>query len=156
MKLISIFLLNMYGSSLWDLSSTEAERLWTMWNTTIRSLFGLHFATHRHITEAVAATSHLKVKLCRRFQKFMSKLASSTNPIVHKLFSLQVGDLRSSFGRNSEMVKKQNSVVYQCPPGDEWKIHMTLELLDIRALNQEVAGFNSHTLSLMLDWICTA
>ena len=117
-KLINISLLHMYGSSLWDLSSPESDRLWTMWNDTIRSIFGLHFATHRFITEAVAETLHLKVKLCNRFRKFMNKLKVSTNPLVSKLFSLQAGDLRSTFGRNCAMVNSfiadsEHTLVYQ-------------------------------------------
>ena len=44
--LINVFLLHMYGSSLWDLSGQESDRLWT----TIRAIFGLHLPEQEYFT----------------------------------------------------------------------------------------------------------
>ena len=88
-KLIVIYFVHFYGHCLWDLSSEDAEGLWTLWNTTVRNVFELPYATHKFILEQIACTTHLKKKLYARFAKFRAKVRSSANPLVANLCSLQ-------------------------------------------------------------------
>ena len=41
-KVISVYATSFYGSSVWDLCSKRAEKLYTSWNVMVRNVFGLN------------------------------------------------------------------------------------------------------------------
>ena len=53
LKLYNIYCCSFYGSSIWDLSSKCASKLYTAWNTAIRILFNVPRDKHRNMIDNV-------------------------------------------------------------------------------------------------------
>ena len=155
-KLIDIYLIHMYGSNLWDLSSVYADSMWKTWNATVRGLYNLPYATHRFILEAIAETEHLKLKLYRRFNRFKDKIRSSANPLVTNLYDIQHQDLRSVFGRNCHIVTQMPiDTVYSVPADEGWRVTSASDLLEARDNPQTLPGFTEAEISTLLIDICS-
>ena len=133
-KLISIYLTSFYGSSLWDIFSDAAERLYKSWNIMTRISFNITRETRTFFIEPITESSHLKQKLMKRFIKFHKTLSDCDKPHVRYLKSIQEKDSRSTFGKNVMNISNEfggesiemidiNSFVYSpVPEGEEWKI----------------------------------
>ena len=100
MKLVSIYLSSFYGSNLWDLYGDKCQKLYSSWNIMVKMFFDLPRNTHRNLIEAVSSTSHLKIKLIKRFKKFFHTLDKCDKPHLKYLHNIQKEDVRSVYGRN--------------------------------------------------------
>ena len=145
MKLVSIYLTSFYGSNLWDLFGDSAERLYSSWNIMVRYCYDIPRTSHRYLIEPISGTTHLKVKLIKRFNQFYKTLFTCDRPNLKYLANLQKSDYRSTFGRNVRNIcldsKVENisdvdisDVSYvSVPDEEEWRIPLVKELLEIRA-----------------------
>ena len=145
MKLVSIYLTSFYGSNLWDLFGDSAERLYASWNIMVRYCFDIPRTSHRYLIEAISGTSHLKVKLIKRFNQFYKSLFTCDRPNLKYLANLQKSDCRSVFGRNVRNICQYSQVEHisdvnisdvsyvSVPVEEEWRIPLVKELLEIRA-----------------------
>ena len=143
-KLVKIYLLHLYGSSLWDIFSDASIPLWTEWHKLIKSMFHLPFATHRYLLRDLVDCDHPKALIMKRFVKFSNKLSSSNNVHIRKLHNLQHHDQRSIYGRNTRGIcnllgvlnlDDVDSASISCipvnpvPPGEEWRVSILQDLL---------------------------
>ena len=104
------------------------------------------FGTHRYILHAFSNRPPLEVSFSRRFIKFCAQITNSNKPEVLHLYHKQKYDLRSTFGRNFSNIilnKKNYYLNYTCPVGDEWKIPMIKELLEIKNNNRTLDFFTT-------------
>ena len=60
MKLMTIFATSFYGSCLWDLQSSECDRIFKSWNVTVRNVFGVTPTSHKYLVEPLAGTPHAR------------------------------------------------------------------------------------------------
>ena len=144
MKLVSIYLSSFYGSNLWDLYSDYADRLYKSWNVMVRMFFNIPRDTHRNLIAPISSTSHLKIKLVKRFIKFYQSIEKCDKPHLKYLLSKQKNDVRSVFGRNVRnnydeagtdnisLVNLDNIHYEPLPNEDYWRIPLVKELLDAR------------------------
>ena len=102
LTLTNTYLLSLYGSNIWDLSSGDSERVDIMWNNFVRQIFGLPRDTHRFIIENITDGTHIRVKLLKRFRNFYCQLKNSGKEEVQQLMRLTKQDNRSVFGRNCQ------------------------------------------------------
>ena len=100
MKLVSIYLLNLFGCVLWDIYATSADKLDTAWQRIVRTSFSLPMTTHKYLLNDIVDCSHIKNVIKQRFIKFAERIASSENPHVRLLHQYQKSDWRSTYGRN--------------------------------------------------------
>ena len=117
MRLVQIYLSSMYGSNLWDLFSTSAEKLFVSWNVLLKTTFSLPwqplpYATHRYILNNLCDIPHLRISLLKRFVKFYSKLKDCMKPEIIHLFHLQEFDPRSVFGSNCRNLCREWGVLH--------------------------------------------
>ena len=145
MKLVSVFLTSFYGSNLWDLFGDSAERLYSSWNIMVRYCFDIPRTSHRYLIEPISGTTHLKVKLIKRFNQFYKTLFTCDRPNLKYLANRQKSDYRSVFGRNVRNICQESqvevipevdisNVAYVSVPIEEkWRIPLVKELLEIRA-----------------------
>ena len=63
MKVFNIYCTSFYGSGLWDLYSSDCQRLYTAWNVAVRQAFQVPNTTHRYLIESISGCSHPKVML---------------------------------------------------------------------------------------------
>ena len=164
-KLIRIYLLHLYGGTLWDIFSDGAIQLWTTWHTTVKSLFNLPRATHRYLLNHLVTCDHIKKTLMKRFIKFSGLITASSSPQVSLLHKLQSKDWRSTYGRNCmniireaqvrfmEEVNIQNIVINPIPPGEEWRLHLLDNLMEER---DSTSGFlTTQQIDAVIDEVCT-
>ena len=76
-KLLDTYATSFYGSSLWDLMSNEAEKLYRSWNVMVRNFLNLDKKTHRSLIEPLSGHLHLKTMLLSRFVRFHKGLVNS-------------------------------------------------------------------------------
>ena len=164
MKLTNIYLSTFYGSSLWDLSHANSNKLWTTWNTLIRTTYNLNFRTHCYITTSIYKGNHLKTKLLTRFINFYKLIAKSDKSTIKTLMSKQRDDLRSSFGRNCRFIQNmcnvpnikdacvKNIPIYPVPEGEQWRLNIIQELLNTDLM---IPGVDNTNRKVMLDELCT-
>ena len=167
LMLINVYLLSLYGSSLWDLGAVVTDKVNKTWNSLIRQIFSLPLQTHRYMLNSISEVRHLKVRLMNRFKNFYMQLKNSNRAEVLHLLRLQERDLRSVFGRNCSLVcnlthslsvsdADLNSIsVHPVPVGEEWKCEFLKELLSVRRGDGTVANFTQQELDELIHFICT-
>ena len=164
MKLIQTYLLSLYGSQLWDIYSTEANKLSTVWHQIIKWEFKLPYATHRYLIHDVAKCNHIKLRIIKNFLNFHQKIQSCDNPNIRLLYNLQCGDMRSTFARNTRNICRDAGVtsiklvdptailINPVPAAEAWRVPLLQDLLDSRVNNQ---GFLSEEeLKQMVHQVC--
>ena len=70
---------HLYGSQLWDLFSTEANRLEKTWNISQRIMLDIPRNTHRFFIEPLTETQHIKFSLLKRFVTFVKASSRPQN-----------------------------------------------------------------------------
>ena len=141
------------------------------WNTTFRIMFNLSFGTHRFFVQAVSRKLHVKKVLLKRFLGFLSQIQKSRKKLPAKLLKQIEHDTGSTTGSNLRKIlllvgkhtieeisiKDQDRYEY-CPiqPGDEWKVNMVRELIEVRENNLNVEHFTAEELEEVLEHICTS
>ena len=164
MKLINIYLLSLYGAPLWDIYSTEANKLWATWHRTIKYQFKLPLPTHRYLLHSVAKCDHLRIRIIKQFVKFQQKIRESTNPYIALLHRVQCSDMRSTYGRNIryichdagvatiEQVDVSRINVNPVPAEEEWRVPMLKDLL--RTREENLGLINTQEFDWMLNLVC--
>jgi hypothetical protein len=89
-KLLQMYGCSFYGSCLWDLYSTQAEKLFTSWNIAIRKLFKLPRRTHTRFIEPISGIPHVRYTLKLRYINFVQSLMKSNNELVQNLLKYSI------------------------------------------------------------------
>ena len=138
------------GGALWDIYSTEANKLSATWHRIIKQEFKLPLATHRYLLNSVSQCVHLRLKVVKQFLNFQQKISNSANPNIALLHRLQCSDMRSVYGTNIRNICRDAGVqsinqvdvssmlVNPVPAGEEWRIPL---LQDLRESVKENPGF---------------
>tara|TARA_B110000196_G_scaffold307115_1_gene306393 strand:+ start:336 stop:1349 length:1014 start_codon:yes stop_codon:yes gene_type:complete len=163
-KLVKIYLLHLYGSSLWDIFDGGSTQMWTAWHKLLKITFNLPLPTHRHLLNELVECDHPKKLVIKRFVKFSSNLANSNNLHIRRLHNLQKADMRSCYGRNIRNICRQarvndislvdfsDIIINPVPEGEEWRADMMRALLVER---ESPRGFLSELeVCQMLTAVC--
>ena len=165
LSLVQTYLTSMYGSNLWDLYHSSADKLYTAWNFLRKNTFNLPYATHRYILYNISEKTHLRVALFRRFINFYKKLELCSKPEIVHLFSLQKLDQRSVLGRNctklcreynvttvNEIHKNDVSMPILMDDSQKWRIPFLHDLLHLR--DQPQCDIPQNDILQIIDYIC--
>ena len=170
-KLLKIYCTSFYGSSLWDIFSSDVDRLFKSWNVSIRNIFNVPYTTHRYFIEPLSDCPHPKTMLSSRFIKFTQSLASSSKPSVSYLARLVKNDNRTLMGKTLSRISRETNVtkasltslvvtksmVYFPVPDDQmWRIDILKELLNVKQQSLLLGQFNLDETSTMINYICTS
>ena len=109
-KLLNIYTTSFYGSSLWDIFSTDCERLYKSWNVTIRQVFGVDRCTHRYLIETISNSMHPKVMLSSRYVAFYRSISKSTKFPVRLLARFFKADKITVLGKTLETLCNMQAV----------------------------------------------
>ena len=168
MKLINVYTASFPGSNLWDLFSSDSERLYKAWNVAVRLAYNVPNTTHRYLISPLSSAHHLKVMLTSRYINFMKSLQASTKYVVRVLLSICVNDLRTVMGRTlstlarlcecnvsalSASAVKSTLEYFPVPVGEEWRVQILKELINHEV---EVPGFSSEELREITEYVCTS
>ena len=169
MKLLSIYVTSFYGSNIWNLYSPEVTKIFSSWNVTIRRVFNLPRTTHRYFIVPLSNSSHPKTMLCSRMVKFWQCLRNSKKGSVRYLANLMYNDRRSLMGRSVtniavdcrtdrsslDLGSLKNMSYFPPPLGEEWRIPLAKELIEIRDGKLDVSGVSREAIEEMIDEVCT-
>ena len=171
LKLIDTYAISCYGSSLWNLQSKDAEKLYNSWNVLIRNLLNVDRKTHRFLVEPMSAHLHLKTLLMARFVSFHKGLLKSHKFTVRFLARMLENDQRTVHGKTLEYlldqcklstvndltprIVKKTLKFESVPPELDWQVSLAKELLDIRRGGLVIDGFTKEETDLMLNYVCT-
>ena len=169
-KLLKVYCTSFYGSSLWDIYSSDVDRLYKSWNVSIRNIFNVPYTTHRYLIEPMSDCPHPKTMLSSRYVKFAQSLVSSSKPSVSYLARLVRNDNRTLMGRTLSKMSRETdvdkasmtssivgkSLKYFPVPGDQmWRIDILKELLCVKRQLLSIDGFNFAQNNNMIDFLCT-
>ena len=158
------------GSPLWDLFGTGALTLESSYNRSVKVMLDLPYATHRSLIQPLTGDQHIKLVLIRRFVGFMEKIQNSGKSALQMLRMEAMKDVRSVTGSNLrnimllvgktrvEDVKLEDLDLLSYFPLDElerWKIPMINQIVDIKAGQMELPGFELEELEDILHHLCT-
>ena len=167
----SIYNSSFSGSSLWNLFSKESEMLENSWNTSFRIMFGLSRCTHRYFVEPVSGKVHVKNMLLKRFLSFLNQIEKSKKKLPKRILRYVMKDTRSTTGSNLrkmmllfgkvkvEDITESDVDAFKyaaVPPGDEWRVELVKEIIEIRNSNLEVENFDEEELNEVLNYLCTS
>ena len=167
MKILNIYAVSFHGSGLWDLFSSNCERVYKAWNVAVRMAWNVPRTTHRYLIEGISGCLHPKAMLASRLVKFAQQLRSSTKMGVRVLASLAVSDQRCVLGRTMMRLSRECSTnmsaltpalvkenfSYNENPEERWRLGPILELLDDKLM---IPGFTKEEQSAILDDLCTS
>ena len=168
-KILNIYAVSFYGSGLWDLFSTDCERLYRAWNVAVRHAWNVPNTTHRYLIESISGSLHPKVMLASRYFGFAKAMLDSPKYPVRVLARLSSTDHRTVMGRTLsqigrecglagwDMVKlssvriKEKMKYFAVPLNETWRTGFLSELLD----NQlEIPGLNNDEIQEMVSYLC--
>ena len=100
MKIVHIYATSFYGSSLWNYSSKEADKLFTSWNILVRQVFGVPNTTHRYLIESMSKSTHLKAVIYKRYLSFLHSVVDSKKDCLSSLGKKMLIDCGSITNKN--------------------------------------------------------
>ena len=99
-KINQIYNSHFTGSPLWNLFSAESLRLESSYNRSVKIMFDLPYATHRHLIEPITGAKHVRTVLVSRFLGFIEQVRRSDKMVPKLLLSHISQDVRSTTGLN--------------------------------------------------------
>ena len=134
-------------------------------------MFDLPRDTHQYFVEAISGRPHLKTMLIKRFLSFIEQIKKSNKIALKNVLKLIEYDTQSVTGSNlreillltekndvSELrpIDSQNIKYKEVPEGEEWRINLLKELIDVRTGDLKVNGFKEAEIKLIIDDICSS
>ena len=170
LKLVSVYSTALYGSSVWQLDSEEHKKLCRSWNTAVKIIWDLPFATHKRFLEDMCPVPHLESLLYSRFIGFAHSLLNSNKSILKILFTYCASNWESVTGRNlyhlsrrfecrnlselwASQKKIQRSRVYYIQEDEKWKIGVVEELSRVKKNLLDIE-FDEDYLDEIFDYLC--
>ena len=173
LKLIETYACSLYASSLWDLNSNDAEKLYKTWNVTVRNVLSLDRKTHRRLIEPMSGCVHLKTSLLSGYVKFYQTLRQSKKFSIRYLARNTGENLNSKMGKilvsiadelnvgMTDILDLSNKIVKQnlsyMRKENDWEINLGRELIQSRGNmhnTMEIPGFSDEEIQKMLETLC--
>ena len=159
------------GSLLWNLFNDEAIQFERTYNKSVKIMFDLPWATHRHLIEPITNQRHVRITLISRFLGFIDQIKRSQKIIPKMLLSHIMQDVRSTTGLNLRKIMLQTdklsvaqlskddikTIVYHPTSAeDKWKECFVRELLQVKDNQMEVHGFDPQEIDDILEHLCVS
>ena len=147
MKINELYNSSWFGSVMYNLYGTEATKLESCYNRSVKIMMDLTYGTHRGLIQPLSRRQHLRKTLCKRFIVMTESIKKSKKPILRTLFSEIQYDIRSNTGRNLRMLMIQldksdiNQIqisdieslpYFDLAEDEEWRLEMLKHLLKER------------------------
>ena len=170
-EVIRIFGLSFYGSPLWSLNSEEHLKLNRSWNTVVKIIWDLPYATHKRFVESLTQIPHVQSTLHGRYIGFIENLSNSKKVQLQVLFNICLHNQLSNTGQNIAYLLKEYELddmkalienkyhvkthrVNPLEDGEEWKVDIIEELSLIKKGFLEIE-MDEGDIEVMLESITT-
>jgi hypothetical protein len=169
-KMNNIYNSHFYGSVLWNLFGSGALSIESSYNRSVKVMLDLPWATHRSLIQPLTGEVHVKLVLIKRFLIFLEKIECSGKTPLIMLLNEAKRDVRSITGSNLRniMILVGKTSVDEVNVGDvesisyfnlsedqKWKISHIQEIINAKAGNLEIPGFEFEELETILSHLCT-
>ena len=129
------------------LYGTEAVKLESSYNRSVKIMMNLPYETHRGLIEPLSRRLHLRKILLKRCVSMTDSLRRSKKPILRALLSEMQYDARSNTGKNLREIMIQTSrsdiseiqlsdiesiQYFELAEDEEWRVKMLRHLLEER------------------------
>ena len=172
LKAINLYCGHCYGSMLWDLSSECSGKFFRSWNTSVKLAWKVPRSTHTYFVNHFLAANHLSFReqLLIRYVKFFQKLLKSKSAPVQLLANIVARDIRSTTGRNLQLIEKESGLdpwttnghhVKEAlqrtpvPAQDMWRLPLLNQFLtrrhELEALLEDTQAIND-----LIDSLCSS
>ena len=162
------------GSVLWDFSPTNFSQLVNSWSVSVRHMWGLSFATHKYLIEALSG-QHAHSMLIARYVKFIQSIQKSPKIAVQFLlqkvlkncntltgknirYVLEQTDTENIFDANPKTIKKELKFC-EIKEDDAWRVNLVKEMINIKqnilTLDQNEHALSNEELEEILDYVCS-
>ena len=162
----------LYGSSLWQLNSGEHLQLNRSWNTAMKIIWDLPYATHTRFLESLTVIPHLESVLNGRYVGFVNNLLHTEHSLLGLLFSSCKDNVSTQTGQNirylldkhkrktlADLVVEKQTLkryrVHDLPQEEAWKINLLKEITYVKKDQLEVQFDDKHLEDILMH-ICTA
>jgi hypothetical protein len=107
---VKIYCASFYGCMLWDLCGDGAIQVFNAWTTCVKLTWDVPRATRKYLVQQVlgAGLTSVKVDILARFAGFFAGLRKSLCYAVKVLANLAGRDIRSTTGRNLNLIREQS------------------------------------------------
>ena len=173
-KLNKIYNSSFSGSVLWDFSSRNFSQLVNSWSVSVRHMWGLSFATHRYLIEALSG-QHALSMLITRYVKFIQSIRKSPKIAVQFLLQKVLKNCSTLTGKNVRYVLEQTDSenIFDVSPNaikkefkfcemkkeDAWRVNLVKEMINIRqkvlTLDQNEHALSNEEMEEILDYVCS-
>ena len=146
-KINELYNSSWFGSVIYLLYGTEAVKLESCYNRSVKIMMNLPYETHRGLIEPLSRRLHLRKVLLKRFVSMTDSLRRSKKPILRALLSETQHDARSNTGKNFREIMIQTSKsdiseiqvsdiesiqYFELAEDEEWRVEMLRHLLEER------------------------
>ena len=170
-KLLCVYSTALYGSNLWQVNSAEHLQLNKSWNTAMKIIWDLPFATHTRFLESLSPVPHLESVLTGRYLGFLNNFLKTSNSALGLIFSNCKNNISSQTGQNikylmdkhkmdslGNLVDEKNTLkklrVYTLPEEEKWKVSLLKEIALIKKGQLDI-DFDEKNLEEILEAVCT-
>ena len=157
-----MYLIDFYGSNLWNFYDKFSLKFFTFWNRMIKNVFHLPYKSHRYLIEPISEIPHLKTMIVDRFIKFYDSIINCNKLITRNLAFIQAKDCRSDFGRNINNICRENNTLlfsnvrkgdikyFPISDNEKWRVSFLKELLHS---NQLFIPLNDDEINFLIDFV---
>ena len=111
-KLFHQYCSSMYGSQLWDKTSSSIETMYTQWRKAHRQVLALPNNTHSDLLPLIADNMPLEYILDCRYISFFQSIVNSKNKIISYIARNKIFDCTSTLGKNiTHLMHKYNLII---------------------------------------------
>ena len=157
------------GSPLWNLFGSEALKMESTWNRSVKNMYDLPYATHRWLIEPISESLHLRRILIQRFLSFVRQVKKSEKVITNMLLNTIMSSTRSTTGYNLRRIMMEanltdieqldklsiNTIQYHpVKSEDEWKISVIKECIDAKFGKKNIEGFSTEEIDEICGSLC--
>ena len=170
-KLLSVYSTALYGSNLWQVNSAEHLQLNKSWNTAMKIIWDLPYATHTRFLESLSPVPHLESVLTGRYLGFLNNFLKTSNSALGLIFSNCKYNISSQTGQNikymmdkhkmdslGNLVDEKNTLkklrVYTLPEEEKWKVSLLREIALVKKGQLDI-DFDEKNLEEILEAVCT-
>ena len=157
------------GSPLWNLFGSEALKMESTWNRSVKNMYDLPYATHRWLIEPISESLHLRRILIQRFLSFVRQVKKSEKVITNMLLNTIMSSTRSTTGYNLRRIMMEanltdieqldklsiNTIQYHpVKSEDEWKNPVIQECIDAKFGKKNIEGFSTEEIYEICGSLC--
>ena len=110
MKVLSVYGTALYGSSLWQLNSSDYSKLCRSWNTAVKIIWNLPLNTHMRFLENLSPVAHLESVLAGRYIGFLKSLSTTSNKVLGLIYKQCTDNVNTQTGLNKRYLMEKHSV----------------------------------------------